>query len=1004
MMSVRSKEWSVMDDLWRTSSMLNRRERRPGVNMDVDTLRVENMTWRMRNKWKNHVPSEIDYEDDASPDSAGIDESCKGLLDVIKDHNEDIEVETSRILAGAPFASTSLSSVFRHDHYHGFLLDMDGVLHQFGKAIPGASEFMTTLNAGQVPYMLLTNECRYTTEELSRNLLSILGVSIPANQIYTAANSAADFFCRLMANGWTGVVYIVGEIGLVSTVRQAFVKHGLPEDSVVTGDTRRSRSPKEIDYVLIGSVHSDNTRYVEYACSCVQEGARLLFTCPDYYEVTSDGSYKFGMPMPAVETISKVTHASSYNLGKPNPHMLRMARQRLLSQYSRGRTPGLGPVLFVGDSLGTDIRTAIENGIDCALVMSGCTDEQQLKRSPLLPNFVPNFALFICAVYPPSGFCAGSKEDGLGGGEEMEAIAQRQHATTRDSAVQEIQAGRGDCVVPERTKNGQVGPTAAQGSAPGKSRSTHDLPRLEELIEKAMEDAGPSPTHETTSTPISESSRSPSVVSEDFHEIRACAPVLTDYDLEDQEASKMRIFVHSEHGRHAVGWFTDISSPADIRECIFAAVDSIVDDGAKVFKLRSRKSGTIIGLDSDEDLPKLTKGEHYDLLVGDRLASLGHDNDDAANDSRWRRLRVSIDPMKHMETTKALERYSAGQDRKESIMSLADVCELRLGQQTPTFLKYRLPMLQHLSFSLIYKPSGSEKVTALDLTCKDEFEYDIWLTGLKALLCAQRNSTISKEQLLAHSRRFRDALEKQKVRVKLLEMDEVKERGTVGLYDCVKVSESASPKQLRAKLERLRDRLKHVRAALNRVLENRGDEEAVRDQDGSAPLTGVEWTISSAAEPAYSSLLSDVTDVEDEEMEASRAVELTDGVLLSSFARGARVPKPQVSYILDRVSSDLLTLEGDRGTRLRGLDQSLWKAEVDIENVEDMRQRLLEARDRDSGALFGVLPAPLVADMRSSLDVIGNQAEETLFSGVEALKELFGKGKLEERVQLPPGP
>ncbi|KAF4709035.1 hypothetical protein FOZ63_013349, partial [Perkinsus olseni] len=110
MMSVRSKEWSVMDDLWRTSSMLNRRERRPGVNMDVDTLRVENMTWRMRNKWKNHVPSEIDYVDDASPDSAGVDESCKGLLDVIKDHNEDIEVETSRILAGAPFASTSLSS------------------------------------------------------------------------------------------------------------------------------------------------------------------------------------------------------------------------------------------------------------------------------------------------------------------------------------------------------------------------------------------------------------------------------------------------------------------------------------------------------------------------------------------------------------------------------------------------------------------------------------------------------------------------------------------------------------------------------------------------------------------------------------------------------------------------------------------------------------------------------------------------------------------------------
>lgn len=121
---------------------------------------------------------------------------------------------------------------------------MDGVLHRFGTTIPGASEFMTMLNAGQVaillstiatdfvlsqvPYMLLTNECRYTAEDLSRKLLGILGVSIPVSQIYTAANSktlvwyffsttvsflgAADFFHRLMANGWTGMVYIVGEV------------------------------------------------------------------------------------------------------------------------------------------------------------------------------------------------------------------------------------------------------------------------------------------------------------------------------------------------------------------------------------------------------------------------------------------------------------------------------------------------------------------------------------------------------------------------------------------------------------------------------------------------------------------------------------------------------------------------------------------------------------------------------------------------------------------------
>ena len=48
--------------------------------------------------------------------------------------------------------------------------------------------------------------------------------------------------------------------------------------------------------------------------------------------------------------------------------MIRMAQNRLL----KGTKLEWKDVLFVGDSIGTDIRTSIENGIDCALVLSGC--------------------------------------------------------------------------------------------------------------------------------------------------------------------------------------------------------------------------------------------------------------------------------------------------------------------------------------------------------------------------------------------------------------------------------------------------------------------------------------------------------------------------------------------------------------------------------------------------------------------------------------------------------
>jgi ribonucleotide monophosphatase NagD (HAD superfamily) len=65
--------------------------------------------------------------------------------------------------------------------------------------------------------------------------------------------------------------------------------------------------------------------------------------------------------------------------------MIRMALKKLLANHTELKWKD---VLFVGDSINTDIRTAIENGIDCALVMSGTTTPEKLLASALQPNFV----------------------------------------------------------------------------------------------------------------------------------------------------------------------------------------------------------------------------------------------------------------------------------------------------------------------------------------------------------------------------------------------------------------------------------------------------------------------------------------------------------------------------------------------------------------------------------------------------------------------------------------
>lgn len=100
---------------------------------------------------------------------------------------------------------------------------------------------------------------------------------------------------------------------------------------------------------------------------------------------------------------------------------------------------------------------------------------------------------------------------------------------------------------------------------------------------------------------------------------------------------------------------------------------------------------------------------------------------------------------------------------------MCDVEGIVLGQKSATFGGYRIPALQHLSFSLVFKEEGTkadylagvdipdfalEDARTLDLTCKDEFEFDTWVTGCKAIIAANKGLKLSKMQLLSHSRRF----------------------------------------------------------------------------------------------------------------------------------------------------------------------------------------------------------------------------------------------------------
>jgi hypothetical protein len=97
----------------------------------------------------------------------------------------------------------------------------------------------------------------------------------------------------------------------------------------------------------------------------------------------------------------------------------------------------------------------------------------------------------------------------------------------------------------------------------------------------------------------------------------------------------------------------------------------------------------------------------------------------------------------------------------ECYIDLRKITHISIGQKTKKFKKYPQPALAHLSFSVHFK--HKKKEDTLDLTCKDELEFDLWVTGIRALSYHYKGFNINKMLLLGHSRAFNEDLKNKNI-------------------------------------------------------------------------------------------------------------------------------------------------------------------------------------------------------------------------------------------------
>ena len=119
-------------------------------------------------------------------------------------------------------------------------------------------------------------------------------------------------------------------------------------------------------YLVIGTVNRIKITHLDMILRWIKAGARVITTCPDTTDPSSKGDFNLGMPSHILHMTGFNMKTNSYSTGKPHP-----IHKRKIMEYLRVSKPE--SILFVGDTMYTDIRLAEESGFKSALVLSGNT-------------------------------------------------------------------------------------------------------------------------------------------------------------------------------------------------------------------------------------------------------------------------------------------------------------------------------------------------------------------------------------------------------------------------------------------------------------------------------------------------------------------------------------------------------------------------------------------------------------------------------------------------------
>eukprot|EP01069_Polyplicarium_translucidae_P010284 Polyplicarium_translucidae@DN3369_c0_g1_i12.p1 len=273
--------------------------------------------------------------------------------------------------------------------YDGFIFDMDGVLWQGARTVPGAPEAIAWLTSQGKKVFFATNNSTLTREQYQNKLVKYGFSRVDLAVIYCSAHVAARYLER---RSFTGKIYVIGKDSLKAELGSLRGVEIFDSSSHEVFKTQEELNELDVDTsigaVVVGFDPAMNYFKLAYASLVLRHNPDALFIATNADRNFPAGKWALPGTGCWVAAVEAASGRQALIVAKPAPYIV----DDILEQHPNLEREKL---CMVGDNLLTDIAFGRKNGLGTMLVETGIhrqSDVDRTDKSERPDHVVPSVA------------------------------------------------------------------------------------------------------------------------------------------------------------------------------------------------------------------------------------------------------------------------------------------------------------------------------------------------------------------------------------------------------------------------------------------------------------------------------------------------------------------------------------------------------------------------------------------------------------------------------------